>query len=129
MIKKILMVLIPFIILSFIAYEGYIYFFKYDTVTSKFDLEFSLSKGQSGVVEGSITAKLIGVDDDRCKGNTCEGEGQMVAKILIINESEISYVKLGTLVDSTASILNDEYTIELLKITDDYKVTLKIIEN
>ena len=63
-----------------------------------------------------------------CKETDCEREGEKVAKIIIVNNHQINYVKLGTLAESEKTLAKINYTIKLIGI-DNNEATLKLEKN
>lgn len=122
---KIIKKLLPFLVIALIIYLIYLAFFKGDKIITRFDREFTLKISDTAEVESEAFVKLIGIDDNTCKEADCEREGEKVAKIIIVNNHQINYVKLGTLAESEKTLAKINYTIKLIGI-DNNEATLKL---
>lgn len=124
--KKILKLLIIGGILGFIGFRIYSIFLTGERIDAHFDREFSLHVGDYAEVENEAIVKFIGINDNRCKNQDCERVGEMVAKLLVINDHQIKYVKLGTLAESEKILEKIGYNIKLMAIDDNNVATLNI---
>lgn len=120
--------LLPFLVIALIIYLIYLAFFKGDKIITRFDREFTLKISDTAEVESEAFVKLIGIDDNTCKETDCEREGEKVAKIIIVNNHQINYVKLGTLAETEKTLAKINYTIKLIGI-DNNEATLKLEKN
>lgn len=125
LVKWLIGVCVIFVIL-FGIYEVFI---NCEKVNSHFGNIITLQKMDQANIEDEAFIKLIGIDDNRCKDDSCEREGELVAKLIVLNNHRISYVKLGTLAETTAELDKMDYKIELLDIeNEEVKVKLTKIE-
>ncbi len=123
--QKILVILFGVLIVCLVIFGVYKIFFDKGTTKTFFKRDFVLTEMSGANVEDEAYVKLIGISDERCKEEVCDKEGQMVAKVLIINNHAIKYVKLGTLVDNSMDLDKLGYMIELIDINET-EVTLKL---
>lgn len=112
--KKIISLGIGLSIVVLLCYGGYKFFFDCKKSDGEFDRIFILENPMDYVkIEKEAVVKLIKVEDDRCLEETCEREGQILVKALVLNDNRISYVSLGTLSESKQEIEKLGYIIEL----------------
>lgn len=125
--KKIRNIIITLIILIVLGIGIYKVFLDCNKVISKFDREFTLEVMDYAHVDGEVYVKLLGIDDNRCLEVACVREGEQVAKVLVVNDMHIKYVKLGTLADNVVEIEDTDYTLELIEVSsDNTSATLKL---
>lgn len=127
--KKIINWIIALFIIGLIIWGIYKVFFDCEKTNTYFGRNFVLEKFDYAKVEEEAIVKLLGIDDNRCKEENCERTGEYVAKILVVNDHRISYVKLGTLSEPRKYIEKMGYTIEVLEVTEDGKVTLNLVKD
>lgn len=126
--KKLIKGLISLAIIAAIVFGVYKVFFDCEKYVSHFDTTFTLEKMDYASLDEEAIVKLMGIDDNRCNGDDCEKEGEIVAKVLVINDHHFSYVKLGSLAESKVYLEDLDYTIELIEASND-KVKLKLLKN
>lgn len=124
--KKIRSWLVAIVVIGLISFGVYKVFFDCEHLYTHFEREFTLGIMDYATVDEEVIVKLMGIDDNRCLKEDCEHEGDMVAKVLVINNHRVSYVKLDNLVDTTKDLTKIGYMIELIEINDEKKVTLKL---
>lgn len=124
--KKGIKILVIILIVIAIGYGIYKLFIDCERVITFYDREFVLETMDYAKIENEAIVKLIGIDDNRCKEESCEREGEMVAKVFVINDHHMSYVKLGTLAETSQDLKKLGIMIELIEIDKDNKVTLKV---
>ena len=127
--KKIINFLLTLVILGLIGFGIYKVFFSGEKLNSFFDREVTLSVWDQVTVSSEVTVKLISIDDNRCKEDDCDREGQFVAKFLVLNSKKMAYIEVGSLDPEPTKIdkLSIEYIVELTNVSEDGKsVTIKV---
>ncbi len=124
--KKGIKILVTILIIAIIGFGIYKIFIDCEKVTTFYDRDFVLETMDYATIENEAIVKLIGIDDNRCKEESCEREGEMVAKVFVINDHHMTYVKLGTLAETRKELEKLGIIIELVEIDKDNKVTLKV---
>ncbi len=117
--------IISLVIICLLVFGIYKIFFDCEKSYTNFDNTITLKKMDYSIVSDEAIVKLIGISDNRCKEENCEREGEMVAKLLVVNNHRISYVKLGTLANNSQRLEKLNYNIELLSIEND-EVKIKL---
>lgn len=126
--KKLIKFIVIIALIGFIAYGCYIFFIDINKPIVDFDQTFTLEKYDQARVGNKVTVKLLSIEDNRCKGNDCEREGQYVAKVLVKDDRHVVIEKLGSVGESKKDLSEHKlnYTIELLE-TDGEKFNFKVI--
>ena len=129
--KKIINVIIVLIILGALGFGIYKLFIDGEKLNSFYDREVTLNIWDQVNIADSVTVKLISIKDDRCLEDTCEREGQFLARFLVFNSKKVAYIELGELEPQSLTIdkLSLEYNIELVDVSDDgLSATIKVNE-
>ena len=129
--KKIVNIIVVLIILGAIGFGIYKLFIDGEKLNSFYDREVTLNVWDQVNVSDAVTVKLISIKDERCLDESCEREGQFLAKFLVFNSKKVTYIELGELEPKEITIdkLSLEYNIELVDVSDDGKsVTIKVNE-
>lgn len=129
--KKIVNIIVVLIILGAIGFGIYKLFIDGEKLNSFYDREVTLNVWDQVNVSDAVTVKLISIKDERCLDESCEREGQFLAKFLVFNSKKVTYIELGELEPKEITIdkLSLEYKIELVDVSDDGKsATIKVNE-
>ncbi len=129
--KKIVNIIVVLIILGAIGFGIYKLFIDGEKLNSFYDREVTLNVWDQVNVSDAVTVKLISIKDERCLDESCEREGQFLAKFLVFNSKKVTYIELGELEPKEITIdkLSLEYNIELVDVSDDGKsATIKVNE-
>lgn len=129
--KKIVNIIVVLIILGAIGFVIYKLFIDGEKLNSFYDREVTLNVWDQVNVSDAVTVKLISIKDERCLDESCEREGQFLAKFLVFNSKKVTYIELGELEPKEITIdkLSLEYNIELVDVSDDGKsATIKVNE-
>ena len=129
--KKIVNIIVVLIILGAIGFGIYKLFIDGEELNSFYDREVTLNVWDQVNVSDAVTVKLISIKDERCLDESCEREGQFLAKFLVFNSKKVTYIELGELEPKEITIdkLSLEYNIELVDVSDDGKsATIKVNE-
>lgn len=129
--KKVINIILWIIVIGAIGFGIYKLFIDGEKLNSFFDREVTLNIWDQVNVADSVTVKLISIKDDRCLEDTCEREGQFLAKFLVFNNKKVAYIELGELEPKELTIdkLSLEYKIELVDVSDDgLSATIKVNE-
>ena len=129
--KKIVNIIVVLIILGAIGFGIYKLFIDGEKLNSFYDREVTLNLWDQVNVSDAVTVKLISIKDERCLDESCEREGQFLAKFLVFNSKKVTYIELGELEPKEITIdkLSLEYNIELVDVSDDGKsATIKVNE-
>ena len=127
--KKIINIIITLVIIGLIGFGIYKLFIDGEKLNSFFDREITLNIWDQVNVSDAVTVKLISIDDNRCKEDDCDREGQFIAKLLVFNSKKMAYIEVGSLDPEPTKIdkLSIEYVIELTNVSDDGKsATIKV---
>lgn len=118
------------IAISILVLCGYL-FYNYwhgEHKTSHFDRNITLKLKDSVNIEDEAYIKLMKIKDNRCKKETCEREGEIVAEFIVANDRHIKYVKLGTLANTNEDLEKLGYNIELVEVKSLDEVIVKLIK-
>ena len=129
--KKIVNIIVVLIIIGAIGFGIYKLFIDGEKLNSFYDREVTLNVWDQVNVSDAVTVKLISIKDERCLDESCEREGQFLAKFLVFNSKKVTYIELGELEPKEITIdkLSLEYNIELVDVSDDGKsATIKVNE-
>lgn len=128
--KKKIGIIIGLVILVLLGIFIYKFFIDCERVNTDFDRYFTLQEMDYAVIEDQVTVKLLDIEDNHCQGEGCNGEGQYVVKLLVLNDAKFAYVELGTLTPLSVTIdkLKLEYTINLIRV-DENGATLTVVPN
>ena len=112
--KKIIGIITGVLILIILGVFVYRVFIDCEKVTTSYERYFTLSEMDYAVIDDNLVVKLLDIKDDKDKGQT-------IVKLLVINESKIAYVELGSVDPKRVFTekLTLEYTINLIRIDDD----------
>ena len=79
-------------------------------------------------VNDEVYVKLEKITDNRCKEETCEREGEKLAKLIVIHNPYIDTVELSSINNDEIEINKTKYKIKLIKYdTDNDEITLKLL--
>ena len=128
--KKKIGIIIGLVILVLLGIFIYKFFIDCEKINTYFDINFTLQEMDYAVIEDQVTVKLLDIEDNHCQGEGCNGEGQYVVKLLVLNGAKFAYVELGTLTPLSVTIdkLKLEYTINLIRV-DENGATLTVVPN
>lgn len=123
--KKLINFIISILIILAIVYGIYKFFIDCERINTNFDRNFILSKMDYASIDDEAIVKLLDIEDNRCLEDTCEREGQLVVKLLVLNDMRVSYITLGTLSESNKDIEKLKYSIELVEASESF-ATIKL---
>lgn len=129
--RKIKKWVILVVIISLLLFGVYKVFIKCNHINTLIDHEFTLEKMDYATIadeDKNLTVKLMGITDERCGEGDCTKNNELVAKIVVLNSNHLSYIKLGDISNKIEKIEKNKmkYNIELINISEDGKVTLKV---
>lgn len=123
--KRIVKLIIGIAIIGLICFGVYKFFFDCEKHIEFFDDNFTLKINDYAHVNNEAIVKLIKIEDDRCLDESCEREGQLKAKLIVLNNKHITYVTLGTLSEKAKDLEKLKYRIELVDATNE-NATIKL---
>lgn len=123
--KKLIGFILSILIILAIVYGIYKFFIDCERVNTNFGRNFILSKMDYASIDDEAIVKLLDIEDNRCLEDTCEREGQLVVKLLVLNDMRVSYITLGTLSESNKDIEKLKYSIELVEASESF-ATIKL---
>lgn len=129
--KKFKKLIILFVILIGLVYFINKVFIDCEKINTILDREFTLEKMDYASVDDSdetLIVKLWDIKDERCKNEDCNKNNDLEAKLVVLNGKHLSYITLSENTERSIKITKKkmEYNIELVSITEDGKVTLRV---
>ena len=88
--KKIINIIVTLVIIGLIGFGIYKLFIDGEKLNSFYDREVTLNIWDQVNIADSVTVKLISIKDDRCLEDTCEREGQFLARFLVFNSKKVA---------------------------------------
>lgn len=127
--KRIGWLVIP-IVFIIIGIFIYLFFNEGENIYTHRNQKFTMKVKDLAEIDDKIYLKFTKVIDNTCKSEECSGEGETLAKILVINNPHFEYIELSNKIDKEITIKKTNYKIKLIDFnTENNEITLEVLSN
>ncbi len=126
--KRIGWIVVPlvFIVVGVLLYK---FFNEGESIYTHSNQEFTMNVKDYASIDDEIYIKYLKAEDNRCKGEDCEREGEKIAKLIVIHNPYIDSVELSSINDDEIKINKTDYTIKIINYdTDSDEINLKLLK-
>lgn len=108
----------------------YLFFNEGERIYTHSNQKFIMNVKDLAEIDDKIYLKFTKVIDNTCKSEECSGEGETLAKILVINNPHFEYIELSNKIDKEITIKKTDYKIKLIDFNiENNEITLEILSN
>ena len=108
----------------------YLFFNEGERIYTHSNQQFIMNVKDLAEIDDKIYLKFTKVIDNTCKSEECSGEGETLAKILVINNPHFEYIELSNKIDKEITIKKTDYKIKLIDFNiENNEITLEILSN
>lgn len=108
----------------------YLFFNEGERIYTHSNQKFTMNVKDLAEIDDKIYLKFTKVIDNTCKSEECNGEGETLAKILVINNPHFEYIELSNKIDKEITIKKTDYKIKLIDFnTENNEITLEVLSN
>lgn len=108
----------------------YLFFNEGERIYTHSNQKFTMNVKDLAEIDDKIYLKFTKVIDNTCKSEECSGEGETLAKILVINNPHFEYIELSNKIDKEITIKKTDYKIKLIDFNiENNEITLEVLSN